>query len=223
MARGVVVGRGPRQVLQQLWDNSRTSEYNSFCVGRTNLVVIEEQKQQENQVLPVSSLNKNNTGSAPSPTHSSFVGGTKIVRSETRIPFTSLSVNINVLIHARPLDPNDPDKGFVVVSRSVDTGENKDGESFAQEASTPCADGSENEVLWGVNVLKRVTDHADRTDITSVSQVKTQSNIVPSFLAKRIAIMGVENFFKNMREGKMDTPAVAVGASANTTGANSNQ
>jgi len=225
MARGVVVGRGPRQVLQQLWDNSRTSEYNSFCVGRTNLVVIEEQKQQENQVLPVSSLNKNNTGSAPSPTHSSFVGGTKIVRSETRIPFTSLSVNINVLIHARPLDPNDPDKGFVVVSRSVDTGENKDGESFAQEASTPCADGSENEVLWGVNVLKRVTDHADRTDITSVSQVKTQSNIVlvPSFLAKRIAIMGVENFLKNMREGKMDTPTVAVGASASTTGANSNQ
>jgi hypothetical protein len=57
-----------------------------------------------------------------------------------------------------------------------------------------------NEILWGINVLRAVPNHPDRVDLTSVSQVG--SSLVPKFLAGKIAMMGLQEFFDNVRNPK---------------------
>ena len=168
LARGVVQ-RSPRDFMKLLWDNERTTEYNNFCLGRSNLLVVED------KILAGASV------------------GTKVVKSETRVPFTSLSVMVVCVMHVRPLEA--PDEGYVIVSRSLDCGS-------AGYHLTPddVEKGQKNEIIWGINVLRRVPNHPHLTDLTSFSQVG--SNLVPKFLAGRIGLMGIEDFFKNVREPK---------------------
>lgn len=166
LARGVVE-KSPRDFMKLLWDNSRTNEYNNYCLGRTNLLVIED------KVL--------------SGAHT----GTKVIRSETRVPFTSLSVQVNCLMHVRPLEA--PDEGYVIVSRTLDCGEA--GTHLSKDRVE--VGRNKNEILWGINILRRVPNHPHLTDLTSLSQVGT--TLVPKFLASKIGLMGIEDFFKNVR------------------------
>jgi hypothetical protein len=163
LARGIC-HKTPRDFMKLLWDNSRTTEYNNYCMGRTNQLVLQD------KILAGSSV------------------GTKVIRSETRVPFTNLSVVVSCLMHVRPLEA--PDEGYVIVSRTLDCG----------MAGTHLAGGNvekaRNEILWGINILRRVPGH-NLTDLTSLSQVA--STLVPNFLAHKIGIMGVEDFFRNVR------------------------
>ena len=56
---------------------------------------------------------------------------------------------------------------------------------------------SKSEILWGVNVFRGVPGHPGQTELTSLSQVA--SGMVPKFLSQKIGIMGVEDFFRNVR------------------------
>lgn len=95
LARGVI-NMSPRTLLKLLWDNSRTSEYNKFCLGRTTLA--------GNDTRFLQGLDKT---------------GTKIIQSETRVPMTSISVSIKCVMHARALPDN---TGYIIVSRSCVSG-----------------------------------------------------------------------------------------------------
>ena len=95
LARGVL-NMSPRALLDLLWDNNRTADYNKFCLGRTTLV--------GNDLEFLQGLDKT---------------GTKVIQSETRVPLTSISVTVKCLMHARPLPDN---AGSVIVSRSCTTG-----------------------------------------------------------------------------------------------------
>jgi hypothetical protein len=178
LARGVVP-KSPRDFLHLLWDNSRTGEYNTFCLGRKTLLTIAD------DILLKSPAN------GP-------VYGIKVVQSETRVPFTSLSVHVNCLMHVSELAA--PDDGYVIVSRSLDSGPSgthveEPTSNVASKVSRP-----KNEILWGINVLRAVPNHPDRVDLTSVSQVG--SSLVPKFLAGKIAMMGLQEFFDNVRNPK---------------------
>ena len=95
LARGVL-NMSPRALLELLWDNGRTADYNKFSSGRTTLAGNDmEFLQGEDKV------------------------GTKVILSETRVPLTSIIVKVNCLMHARCLDDG---TGFVIVSRSCSTG-----------------------------------------------------------------------------------------------------
>ncbi|GKY96114.1 hypothetical protein MPSEU_000571800 [Mayamaea pseudoterrestris] len=168
LARGIVE-KSPREFMELLWDNSRTGKYNQYCVSRTNALVLSD------KVLE---------GAA---------NGTKVVQSETRVPFTSLTVKAKCLMHVRPLEA--PDVGFVILSRSLDSGD----AGLHIDAAHVHA-GSKNEILWGINVFRAVPSHPHLTDLTSLSQVS--SSLVPTFMANRIGLMGVEDFFKNVRTRK---------------------
>jgi hypothetical protein len=165
LARGIVKG-SPREFLNLLWDNSRTNEYNKHSLGRSDLFVIKD------GVLDGSST------------------GTKVVKSETRVPFTGLSVVLATLMHVQPL--RSPDEGFVIVSRSLNSGR-----AGSHVGSGEFVEKGNNEILWGVNILRRVPGKPKATDLTSVSHVAT--TLVPKFLAHRIGIMGVEDFFSAVR------------------------
>jgi hypothetical protein len=91
------------------------------------------------------------------------------------------------LMHVRPL----PDGGFVIVSRSLDSG--NAGTHTAQLTTSKTA---KNEILWGCNVIRSVPGRPDVTELTSLSQVGSS---VPSFLAQKIGLMGITDFFKNVR------------------------
>jgi hypothetical protein len=96
-------------------------------------------------------------------------------------------------MHVRPLEGAD-EGGYVIVSRSLYTG--SAGPRFSAEGVEPT---TKNEILWGINVIRRVPNHPHLTDLTTLSQVG--STLVPKFLATRIGLMGIEDFFRNVRKG----------------------
>jgi hypothetical protein len=167
-ARGIVK-RSPREFLNLMWDSSRTHEYNQFSLGRKDVVVIEDNL----------------------PEGGSY--GAKVIKSETSVPFTGLSVTLSVLMHARALEGGSED-GFIIVSRSLSSGMAGCHVSPAQRVEM----NAKNEVLLGVNVMRAVPGKPELTDLLSISQVS--SKMVPQFLAFKIGMMGVEDFFKTVRE-----------------------
>lgn len=166
LARGIL-NMSPRTLLHLLWDNSRTSEYNRYCVARTTL-----------------------TGNDTEFLEGEDKVGTKIIESETRVPLTSISVRVKCLMHARALPD---DAGYVIVSRSCTTGPQGTHNTPLNGAVKP-----KNEILWGLNILRRVPNRENMVDLTSHSQVGTAG--VPQFLSGKIALMGVEGFFENARK-----------------------
>jgi hypothetical protein len=160
------VQMSPRDLVNLLWDSNRTCEYNKYCLGRTDVLIIED--------------NILNGGSY----------GAKIIKSETKVPFAGLSVVMTVLMHARALED---EEGFVIVSRSLDSGM----AGYHAGSNAPVQKGNKNEIILGVNLFRPVPGRSDVTELTSVSQVS--SSLVPHFLAKRIGMMGVEDFFQNVR------------------------
>jgi hypothetical protein len=172
LARGII-RKSPREFLNLLWDNNRTGEYNNFCLGRNTVLDIDD------KILSDPDVHE----------------GTKVIESETRVPFTGKSVGMTCLMHVRPLER--PDQGYVVISRSLDSGVAGTHVGSRDKVSTT---GRKNEIIWGVNVIRRVPNNPQLTDLTSLSQVG--SPLVPKFLAQRIGVMGVEDFYKNIRDSK---------------------
>jgi len=167
MARGVVNG-SPRDFTMMLWDSTRTREYNNYCLGRKDVIVI-------NDDISHGGLS-----------------GAKVIKSETKIPFTSLSVFLSAVMHAKALGGR-PEDGYIIFSRSLDTGR-----AGCHVGTTKMVDQSnKNEIILGVNIMRPVPGHPDLTDLISVSQVS--ASMVPPFLAFKIGMMGVEDFFKNVR------------------------
>ena len=171
LARGIVDRMSPREFLELLWDNERTCEYNNFCMGRKDAIKIDDRLLSSRQV------------------HT----GTKVVRSETRAPFTGLSVSLCTMMHCRAL-PGGPDEGYFILSRSLVSGM-----AGYHTNESKSIQKSKSEILWGINVLRAVPGHPGQTELTSVSQVA--STMVPKFLSQRIGVMGVEDFFRNVRSG----------------------
>ncbi|KAG7361231.1 hypothetical protein IV203_036331 [Nitzschia inconspicua] len=167
MARGVVNG-SPRDFTAMLWDSNRTREYNKYCLGRNDVMIINDEFS------------------------SGGTYGAKVIKSETKIPFTKLSVFLSVVMHARALGDR-PEDGYMIFSRSLDTG--RAGCHVGKRDGVD--QGNKNEIILGINIMRPVPGHPELTDLLSVSQVS--ANMVPPFLAFRIGMMGVEDFFKNVR------------------------
>ena len=171
LSRGMVPG-SPRSFLELLWDSSRTSEYNRFCLGRSNLMIIEN-------------MEESHAASGVD----SQIQGAKIVKSETKVPFTGLSVVLSTVMHVRQLDNENT---FLIVSRSLNSGR-----AGYHTSTRHVQVGGNSELHWGVNLLRPVPGIPNITDLTSLSHVN--SSLVPLFLANRVGIMGVENIFDAFR------------------------
>ena len=169
LSRGIVP-ISPHDMLRLFWDDSRTTFYNKFSLGRSTSMEMEDD-------LEVSG--------------GKTVRATKVVQSETQVPFTSFSVVMSTLMHARQID--DPERCYVIVSRSLNPG--RAGSQVGSPSSA--IEDSKNELLWGVNVLRAVPGHSNLTDLTSVSQVS--SSMVVQFLSHKVGIMAVESCYNAMR------------------------
>ena len=96
-------------------------------------------------------------------------------------------------MHARTLVEGSEEEGFVIVSRSLDSGMAGCHVGSAKRVER----NNKNEILLGVNIIRPVPGHPELTDLMSISQVS--SSVVPQFLAFKIGMMGVEDFFNNVR------------------------
>jgi hypothetical protein len=189
LARGIV-RCSPREFVNLLWDNTRTNTYNNFCLGRVTILDVDGDSQ---RVL---------TGETDV--------GTKVIQSETRIPLTNLSVSMYCLMHVRPLP--DPDEGFVIMSRSLVTGSaGTHTATAASNSNNNIQDGNKNEILWGMNIIRRVPNHPHLADLTSLSQ--GGSSLVPKFVFSKIAMMGISEFFDNVRKLDLQTPTTTATSS----------
>ena len=175
LSRGVIQ-MSPRDLLDLLWDNSRTSEYNNYCLGRRDVLMLDG-----NDVLLYGATQ-----------------GTKVIESETRVPFTGMSIFMSCLMHVRPL-ADCGDQGYVILSRSLDSGAaGTHHTTISSSSNTPkSANKKSSEIRWGINVLRQVPNHPHLTDLTSLSQVA--SSMVPKFMTSRIGVMGIEDFYRNVR------------------------
>ncbi len=160
MAQGVV-DASPDEIFNILWDSNRTKDYNKHCVNRQDVLVVDN-----------SEKNK-----------------AKIIESETKIPFTSMTVHLSALMCSKSLG-ND---GVVIFSRSLGKGPAK----YHSSQTAGQVKSSKNEVILGVNILRPVPGRPDLCDLISVSQV--DASILPPFLKSRVGTFAVEDFFKNIR------------------------
>jgi hypothetical protein len=170
LARGNIP-MAPYAFAQLLWDNSRTSEYNHFCLGRVTLHSV--------GAIPEQAILDGTADAA-----------TKVIRSEMRVPIAGLTVTAICLMHIRPLIDG---SGYVMVSRTLDSG--PAGVHYEALSGIHKIQGK-HEILWGCNVIRSVPNQPDVAELTSLSQVGSS---VPSFVAHKIGIMGVADFFKNVR------------------------
>ena len=169
MAQGVVPG-SPSKILSLLWDSDRAIEYNKHCVSRDDIFTIIDDT-----------------------TETTKFGfrGAKIIQSETKIPFTQLSIKQRLLLCAKQLG-DDPRDGFIIFSRSLNCGHTGYKSNEREELQE-----SKNQVILGVNIMRPVEGRPDISDLISISQV--DASILPSFLRSRVGIMAVEDFFTNVR------------------------
>lgn len=166
LARGVV-RRSPKDFFNMLWDSDRTGEYNNFSLGRSDVVVIDD------------SISSGGNS------------GAKVIRSETKVPFTGLTVSLSALMHAKKIKEGNT---YIIVSRSLNSGL----AGYHVDTSKRVEKSNKNEIHLGVNIMRPVPGHPELTDLMSLSHVS--SSLVPQFLAFRIGMMGVEDFFSKVRK-----------------------
>jgi hypothetical protein len=179
LARGCIP-MSPYNFTKLLWDNTRTAEYNNFCLGRSTLYGLSASINDDDQ---------------------SFLNGTsqtasKVIQSEMRVPFAGITVKAICIMHVRPLPTND---GYIICSRSLDVGPAgiQTTSSILQNDGSQIISPAKNEILWGINIIRSMPNYTDGTELTSLSQV---GSAVPSFLAQKIGLMGIGDFFKNVRQ-----------------------
>jgi len=167
LSRGIICGSS-RNVFDLLWDSNRTTEYNKFCMGRSDAVVIVDEND---------------------PSLDGRFKAIKVVKSETRVPFTSFSVVMTTLMYASELDNEGT---YLIVSRSLASG----GAGHHTDRRRVERD-RKNEITWGVNLIRPVPGNLKATDLVTSSQIC--SPLVPRFLQNKVGMMAVDNAFNALR------------------------
>ena len=176
LARGAI-RMSPRALLDLLWNDKRTGEYNNFCLGRTTL----------------QSIHGGDDETVLQGDDGNVTAAAKIIRSKMRVPFAGITVKAVCLMHVRPLSSEEGDGGgYVILSRTLDTGTT--GTHYDETGIDES--GRNNEILWGCNIIRPLQEQPGVSDLTTLSQVGSN---VPNFLAQKIGMMGIADFFKNVR------------------------
>ena len=186
-ARAIIPSMSPLALVELLLDSSRSKLYNKFSGGREDLHVFQD------GVNVVDGLFGD--------------GCLKICQSETKIPLSSKTIKMVNFVHARPitlyyddlhegrvdeklgssLNGDDCEKksnAFIMVSRTIFTNEEMLEAKTRNLFQTTL--GSSNEVILGVNILREVPGHPNKTDFTTLTQ--TNSSTIPKFLSHKVCL-----------------------------------
>lgn len=191
--RGVISGMNPQQLTELFLDSKRVKSYNKWSNGRKDLAVFQDDLD--------------------------MVGGKygdgclKVVQSETSIPLSNSKLKMTNFLHARSIkldyhelfdgDKNDTHDGtnggkhnaYIIASRTAFNQEDVSEDMISDDKDIK--PGSQNEIIWGLNILLEIPGHPDKTDLTTFNQAN--SSAVPSFLVNKIGLTCAGDFFKNIR------------------------
>mmetsp|Transcript_5459 Transcript_5459/g.10397 ORF Transcript_5459/g.10397 Transcript_5459/m.10397 type:complete len:264 (+) Transcript_5459:1299-2090(+) len=164
-ARGIISQMSTQQLLQLFIDSTKVKLYNKHSNGRKDVFNI----------------------------HCRNGLVTKVVESQTKVPFSNKIISMTTMLHARKI--TDSENDFILVSRSVERANfchaKEDG---TNEESLP---GSRNEIHWGINVIRQVPGYKDKVDLTTITQAN--SGVIPGFLVHKLGVKCVIEFINNVR------------------------
>merc|ERR1712038_1544220 len=182
-ARGIIPFLAPIDLVEILLDSTKVFLYNKFCNGRKDLLFLQGGNIREMEI------DENDEGNRHGQ-ESKIIS--KIVETETKVPLSGKIIKMRTLIHARKLD----DGTYILVSRSVEN------VSPCSSTNSSARLGATNEIIWGVNVLRRVPGFDDKVDLPNFAQAN--SSVVPNFLAQKVGMMAANDFFKNLGKIKFE-------------------
>lgn len=169
--RGIIPSITPLELTELILDSTRVKLYNKWTNGRDDLCVFQD------GVNVVDGLFGN--------------GCTKVVESRTNVPFSKNTLKMVNFLHARAavtehdeLNDTATKNGncYIIVSRSIYTEDEVSG--ARSDNITHASRGARNELIWGVNILREVPGHPNKTDLTSITQAN--SSAIPSFLSHKV-------------------------------------
>ena len=169
-ARGIILHMTPKDLVDLFMDNSKVQLYNKFSNGRKDVCIFENN---EDGIV------------------------TKIVENEAQIPFSGKIIKVLTLLHSRPLDMDGKHDEFIVVSRSVEMSSEPVNNMPVNNNKNEASPGDKNEVIWGVNILRKVPGNQQMVDLTTMTQANTCA--VPGFMAHKLGVMCANDFIKNVR------------------------
>jgi len=146
-------------LVNLLLDSDRVTSYNRWIIQRADSVIY------QNCLNPDAGLGR----------------VTKIIKSESRMPFTDRIMKLSSFVHAQRVQG-----GYVIVSRAV--------LPMDKEESTG------TDVILGVNLIKSIAGRENESicEMTVVSHMK--ASFAPNFMAKKIGSTGLTQFFDELRK-----------------------
>ena len=118
--------------------------------------------------------------------------------TDTKIPLTGQIVTITLLLHKRQLQPSPgpnanhspAEKEYILVSRAMEWNDPSSAKRNHNDSDNrKNVPGSKNEIIWGVNVLRRVPGCCNKVDLTTFTQAN--SSLVPNFLSHKVSLIFV--------------------------------
>lgn len=169
-ARGIIANMNTTQLLKLFTDSTKVKLYNKHSNGRRDIGKV--------------------------PCRNGIV--CKIVENQTKVPFSNKIISMTTMLHARKIPGSDCD--YIIVSRSVELGRNchsKEDASSMEVGEAAFLPGARNEILWGINVIRKVSGCTDKVDLTTITQAN--SSAIPGFLAHKLGLNCIVEFLKNLR------------------------
>lgn len=166
-----IVNMSPKALCDLLSDSGRVKEYNKMSLGRTDLLVLQDNLDEEQ--------------ATPGPFGRSI---TKVMISESQPPLIRRNLQFVSILHATALEDGG---GYLIVTRAVTQASDGGG------ATTASVDFLRSEILIGVNVIRPIEGHDDRCLMINVNHIRTP--MVPLFIGKRIGLAAAPGFIRDLR------------------------
>jgi hypothetical protein len=155
-----IISMSADDLVDLLLDSSRIHEYNKVSEGRTDEIIYTNDLYAEG-------------------------GITKVVRSKSKPPIVSKSLEYVSLMHARTLTAIDGHgQGYLLVTRGV---------TLANENFDPYAP----EILLNISLIKKIDGVDKKCEMINMNYVSMP--MIPSFLVKKLGYNGAVSFFHDLR------------------------
>jgi hypothetical protein len=164
-----IINMSSKALVDLLTDSSRVKEYNSMSLGRTDILVLQDNLNDDNAKAGIFGKSI-----------------TKVMSSETQPPVIRKNLQFVSIMYATALEDG---CGYLIVSRAVT--------QASDAASTVGFDVLRSEILMGVNVIKNIKGCDERCLLINVNHIRTP--MVPLFVGKRLGLAAAPGFFRDLR------------------------
>ena len=234
-----IVNKSAEELVDLLMDSSRVDEYNKSSMGRTDEVVLSygndvdcpfsgrKNKKLTGVVMQGatiidgcaaftdtdddhSDLYSSGGSSSRQRQVSNFVGVTKLVRTNNRVPLVKKLLEFTTLLHCRELLDEQGGNGYIIVGRSI---------TPAEDTVSGNKKVIKSEILLNVSIIRRLHQRdsgksrgvsvgssgrsASKNDLRNrcllITMNHVKSPLIPKMIAKRVGLSAATTFMSDIR------------------------